>query len=165
MLSPGKRIYSQHFPQPAFDEEQYRKAEEKLDAIKGTPLWTSFEEHLRELEENIVYVLRPDKVDGRQRFIDLAKQLSLDCEIDMDIWEYDDQISVNLYLYCCNYTGAAKDMFSELLTLCDCVSILRNLAGPFDFTLSLDYNTHDCYLSGKQGELGQRAPKQHKMNS
>lgn len=139
MSSAGKIIYSKRFPQ--MDPEQLcREAAE--DAGDGTAP-PPFEEFLREVRENSVYVPRPDKLQNRQRFIDLAKQLSLDYEIDMDIKEHDHFISVNLHLYCGAYTGTCKDMLSGLLDLCDRICFFKLKTEPCDFTLSLDYMTHD----------------------
>lgn len=144
MLSQGKIIYSRRFQQIKWDEKLYQEAEREAETVKKTPLWTDFKEHLRELEEGRFYVLREDKMEGRQRFIDLAERLSLDFEIDMDIREYDYYISVVLYLYCGIYSGKGKDMFSELLTLSDSVDIWQSTEAPFDMMLLLNYDTHDC---------------------
>ncbi len=139
MFSEGKIIYSKRFPwiDPA---QLLREAVE--DVGDGTDSLT-FEEFLREVRENSVYVPKPDKLQNRQRFIDLAKQLSLDYGIDMDITEYDHFISANLHLYCGAYTGTLKDMLSGLLNLCDRICFFKLKTEPCDFTLSLDYMTHD----------------------
>lgn len=143
MLPEGKTIYSKRFPRPDF-EAMYEEAEKELKALKQTNQWQARKDHFRELRENCVFIANEDKINGRPRFIDLARQLSLDHEIDMDIQQFDHSVIVTLYLYYSIYVGAAKDLFAELLKLCDHISFYRNVREPFDLTLFLTYNTHKC---------------------
>lgn len=144
MLSPGKMIYTQRFPQPEFEDELDEDIWEKVEAFKETPLWASFKEYLRALEESRVYVAKPEKLEGRQQFIDLAERLSQEHKVNMDICEHEDRISVVLHLYSSIYEGEAKDKICTLMKMCDSVSFLRTLTGPFDIKILLDYMTHDC---------------------
>ena len=150
MRSRGKRIDSQRFPQPEMEDEQYRQAAAELEAVKKTPLWASFQEYLRRLEEDSVYVLRPDKLAGCRRFLSLAQTLSQEYRIDMDITEYGDSVCVDLHLYYDVYEGERKRILCQLLDLCDSVHSFRFHPGPWDFTLALEYRTHDRYRSGSR---------------
>lgn len=151
MLPEGETIYSKRFPRPDF-EKMYQEAEKELNAVKRTALLPEWKDYLREREKGWVYIPREGKLEGRQRFIDLAKQLSLDHEIDMDIQQFDYSVSVSLYLYYCAYQGAAKDLFAELLKQCDHVSFYRNARAPFDLTLFLTYDTHEYRASGHKAK-------------
>lgn len=146
MCSEGKLIFSKRFPRLDADEMRAQAAEDPLESAPPP----SFDKFLREVRENSVYVPIPDKIARRQRFIDLAKQLCLDYEIDTEIKEYGHFISVNLHLYCGAYTGTLKRMLSELVSMCDRVCSFRPKTGPYDLTLSLDYYTHDHYISGRK---------------
>ena len=142
----GELIFSKRFPQLDLDAPW---AEAENGAWEGA-LPASSGEFLRKIEESSVYVLRPDKWKGRRRFIDLAKQFSLTYRIDMDIREHEHFISVILYLFHSVYTGEGKRMLTELVDLCDRVSSFPEEREACEFTLFLDYNTHDYYLSGRK---------------
>lgn len=142
----GKLIFSKRFQRLDLDEPW---AETEEDAGEGA-LPPSSSEFFRKIEESSVYVLRPDKWKGRRRFIDLAKRFSLTYRIDMDIKEYEHSISVILYLFHSVYAGEGKRMLTELVALCDRVSSFPEEGETCEFTLFLDYHTHDYYLAGRK---------------
>ena len=150
MLPEGKTIYSKRFPRPDF-EAMYREAERELTAGKKTALQSKWKDCVREWEQCCGYVPREDKLEGLPRFLDLARQLSQEHKIDMDIQQFDHSVSAELYLYDSAYRGAAKDLFAELLKLSDGVSFCQNTEPPFDLTLFLSYDTHE-YRPGPKAE-------------
>lgn len=148
MLLPGKLVYTKRFPRSRPDDRIIEEAVKKAEAAKKTPFWTEYKKYFKQLEKRTVYVEKPEKMEKRQQFIDLAKQLAEDGEIDTDIREYANGIFVSLYLSCGDYGGAAKDLFCALLKQCDDVSVLGSFKETFDFTVYLMYETHECCISG-----------------
>lgn len=153
MSSNENLIFSERFPHISPEEALAQLREEAGESAttesNGLP---SFDELLRQMREESVYIPRPEKIAARQQFIDEAKQLSLDCEIDMDIKEYYDTIDVHMYLYHGTCTGLFKCMLLNLLKLCDRICIFPPESGPHDFKLSLIYRTYDHYISGREVE-------------
>jgi len=100
--------------------------------------------------EDSTYIINPTKLKWRQEFIDIAVKLSSEYEIDMDIEDHLYYISVCMYLGSASFVGRLKALFTLLLTLCDRITYLTTENGDYDFTITLDYHTHDHYLSGRQ---------------
>ena len=147
-MSPeGETIFSQRYPQPDF-EAMFEEIEPELDALKQTDQWQEWADHFRKLRESFVHIPMEDKMKNCPQFIELAKRLSLDHQIDMDIKQFDHCVAVTLYLTYCAYQGAAKDHFAELLKLADDVSFYPGLRKSVELTLFLTYSTHKCCRSG-----------------
>ncbi len=142
MASKERLIFSRRFPRIDPDQAVAEMTEDTADDLE------SCEEFLREIQENSAYVPRPDKLKERGRFINLAKRLSLDYKFDVDIKEHDYFVSVHLHLYHGVYARTLKQKLAGLMDLCDCIGIFSRETEACDFTLCLDYYTHDYYLSG-----------------
>lgn len=85
-------------------------------------------------------------------FIKLAKKLSMDYEIDIDIdiFEHPYFVSVELHMGCSYYSGRGIDMLAKLLEESDSMSFFRSKTEPTDFTISMDCFIYDRYVGGKK---------------
>lgn len=106
----------------------------------------SFDTFYKRMVANSIYVIKPERVKHKQRFIDLAITLSTDFEIDMDIKEGFYYVTVTMYLLCATCTGSMKSMIAELVSKCDRISSFTSKTDLCDFIISLDYYTHDHYV-------------------
>ena len=142
----GKKVYSKRYP-PAPETMEIihtqQSAEERATTKK------SFDEFLRRIETESTYVLIPERIDRGKHFVALAIELSQKYEIDIDIWQMSYFIEVNLHLFCSSYPSELTRYIAELLTLCDRFCSFIFPQEPSDFTLSLEFDTHKYYLSGK----------------
>lgn len=146
MSERKKKIYSRRYPQaPEIMELISRpQTKEEREAAKQ-----SFNEFWRQFQEERVYVLMPERIKGARRFVALAEELSEAYGIDMDIWEKSYFIQVDLHLCCASYPTELTRRVAELFCLCDRFHSFILPKEPGDFTLSLDFYTHQYYLSGR----------------
>lgn len=137
-------IYSKRFPRDDFDETEMAKLlrehppEEPIDTEKA------FQEFMNRVN-NSTYVVRPDKMAFRKKFIDLAIEYSANYDVDMIIKERAYFIEVTMY---CMYGACFEDankMLSELIGMSDRICSFDGKSGDCDFIITLDYYTHDCY--------------------
>lgn len=148
-LEPEKKvIYSKRFPLESIDD--FLKEHDVPDGLIPSTPPEPFDVVYNHMSENSVYVLKADRIVGRQRFIDLAKAISSDYEVDMEIKDCSYYITVTMYLYCSTCAGSLKSMFAELINMCDRISSFTSSTDPSDFIISLDYLTHDHYVSGRK---------------
>lgn len=102
------------------------------------------------MTENSVYNANPKKLAGRQEFIDIAIILSTEYEISMTIKDHLYFVEIIMYWDCCACTGEMKKMLAELVNRCDCINSFIPKGKQCDVILSLDYYTHDHYVSGRK---------------
>jgi len=142
-----KIIYSKRFPK--VDLNEFCKGQGGTDDDIFEPP-VPFETFRKRLAENSTYIVNPTKLKWRQEFIDMAVRLSSEYEIDMDIEDHLYYISVCMYLGSASCVGRLKALFTLLLSMCDRITCLTTKNGTSDFTITLDYHTHDHYLSGRK---------------
>ncbi|WP_300447376.1 hypothetical protein [uncultured Oscillibacter sp.] len=107
-----KVIYCKQFPHQDIDkllEEQEVSGEKFSSMPRESP-----EAFRQRIEQSSTYILRADKAQKKEAFINLAKSLSAGYEIDMKIEEYGYFVSVTMYMDCATYTGEVKKMLTEL---------------------------------------------------
>lgn len=104
------------------------QTKEEREAVKQ-----SFNEFWRQLQEESVYILMPERIKGARRFVALAKELSEAYGIDMDIWEKSYFIQVDLHLYCASYPTELTQRVAELFCLCDRVPFIHPAPGARRF--------------------------------
>ena len=97
--------------------------------------------YVRNLLEQAVCVLIPERVEKRNYFIELAKEIAEAYLIDIVIKERKDRIMVAYTLDC----DASFSCLKPLIQLADDLS-LQN--GTDSVLISLDYYTHATYRSG-----------------
>lgn len=142
----SKKIYSRQYP-PDPDIVKLLntpQTEEEKNSAKR-----SFAGFWRCMKEETVYIPMPERIKASRYFIERAKELSEVYELDMDIWEKPYFIQVDLHLRCAAYTTGLTRRVAELFSLCDQFHSFIQPQGPGDFTLSLDFYTHQYYLSGR----------------
>lgn len=147
-MYPGKAhkiIYSKRFPHQEL--EDILESQGIPDDLLPAEPDESFQAFCRRIEENSICISRPDKQAERERFINLAVNLSESYEIDMEITDYFYHISVTMYLNCASCSGELKSLFTKLIVMCDRISSFISRSDPCDFIISLEYNTHDHYIS------------------
>lgn len=144
----SKIIYSNRFPRTSL--ENFLEEHDVTDNLTPPIQLESPDTFFNRMVENSVYVLNPNKVAGQQKFIDLAIELSSDFEIDMEIKDCFYYITATMYLDCATCAGSLKSMFAALITMSDRISSFISPTDPCDFIISLDYYTHDHYVSGKK---------------
>lgn len=145
---PRKVIYSKRFPRQLMDE-LLKNREVPKDILPAKPS-VSYKAFCDRIAKNSTYQPNPDKIAKKERFINLAVTLSESYEIDMEITDHFYFISVTMYLTCAYCTGELKSLFTELIVMCDGISSFLSHSDPCDFIISLDYYTHDHYVSGKK---------------
>lgn len=129
--------------------KRYPPVQQEMQRLIGGSLHSdckSSEESLQEFwqrMEETVYQPIPERQELGQKFIAMAKELSEAYDIDIDIRQKEYFIEVNLHLYCASYPGELTKMFAQLFDMCDRFSSFILTTEPSDFTLSLDFFTHE----------------------
>lgn len=129
---------------------RYPLVQREIEQLIEEPLpddWKSSQESLHEFwrhMEEIIYRPIPERQEQGQKFIVMAKELSEAYGIDIDIRQKKYFIEVNLHLYCASYPDELTKMFARLFGMCDRFSSFILTTEPSDFTLSLDFFTHEA---------------------
>lgn len=127
-----------HAATPPMDEESQKKMNDQFDDL------------MRQCREAAAYVAKPGAEQKEKQFIEQAKQLSEECEIDMGITRYPGYVSVVLYLFYLPLYSDFTSKFSLLVGLSDYMNINPAENEPSDVRITLDLHTHDCYMGGKK---------------
>lgn len=150
MFTPQKEvIFSKRYH---FEKESDRAQAERVPPTTETEkekLTAEFNELMRKINEETVYITKPGGEEKGEVFISLAQKLSEDLEIDMDIDRYPGRVSVVLHLFYLPYFLEFTSAFSILLFMCDGMDISPNENEPSDVQITLDLHTHDRYVGGK----------------
>ena len=86
----------------------------------------------------------------RQKFIDLAIEYSTDYGIDMVIKDRTYFIEVIIYYEYRACSGDETKILSELIGMSDKIYSFDGTSLGCDFTIILDYNTHDQYMPRRE---------------
>lgn len=140
-LTDSKLLYSRRYPLIPCKKEVFPPRVPK-PVESGEKYW-------RIVDEKSVFVPRPECEGPARQFIALAKELSRSYEIDIDIRQKAYYVEVDLHLYCSVYPRELTFMIARLITMSDRMSSFIFPKEPSDFTLSLEFDTHDYYLDGK----------------
>ena len=132
-------IYSKRYPSAQQEMQQFIGGALPNDCKSSEEALQDFR---RRMEET-VYQPIPERQRLAQKFIAMAKDLSEAYDIDIDIRQKEYFIEVNLHLYCASYPGELTKMFARLFDMCDRFSSFILTKEPSDFTLSLDFFTHE----------------------
>ena len=141
MIGDEELIYSKRYP----------SAEEELETFLASttqPVTTpeekeaSFQEFWRQMNTEPQAEPIPGQEEKAQDFIDLAKELSEEYEVDTDISRSPYRVDISLHFYCAAYSKTMTSQFAQLLSMCDCLSSFILKSEPSDFTLVLAMNTH-----------------------
>jgi len=127
-----------HTATPPMNEESRKKMNDQFDDL------------MRQCREATAYVARPGAEQKEEQFIEQAKRLSEECEVDMDITRYPGYVSVALHLFYLPFYSDFTSKFSLLVGLCDYMDINPAENEPSDVRIKLNLYTHDCYIDGKK---------------
>ena len=101
------------------------------------------ESYFKKIFENTVMVMIPERIEGREMFIDATKEMGEFYQIDTVITEHDDRISATYSVDCgVNFRGLKK-----IISLADDLNFRSN---EETVLLTLIYYTHATYRSGRK---------------
>lgn len=104
-----------------------------------------FEEFLKQMCEDFVYVLIPSRQKAARAFIRLAREISELYQLDVKITQHTSHISVDFY-----FNSAARMKYmKEIVAAADDVAFFANIFGC-EINLCLDFYTHAVYQKGRQ---------------
>lgn len=139
MNTEEQMLYSKRYPPVQREIHQFIGGSLPCDCKSSEEALQKFRRHM----EETVYQPIPGRQELGQKFIAMAKELSEAYDIDIDIRQKEYFIEVNLHLYCASYPGELTKMFAQLFDMCDRFSSFILTTEPSDFTLSLDFFTHE----------------------
>lgn len=137
----SKLIYEKKYPNPWENSDFFTSPdeEEPLQGITQEPEKIS----PRKLIESTVLVLMPERMEKLPMFLDTAKEIGEQYEIDTTIMEHDDQVAVSYALQ----IDVPYQCLKQILTLADGLSVqLEN----DKVLLTLAYYTHATYCGGRR---------------
>ena len=148
-MSGKDLIYSKRYPTPWEKDDIAMEVAAPETPEEQKAAEESLHEFWRKLREESVYVPIFGAEKKARLFIELAKMLSQNYELDIDIRRKAYFVLVDLHLYCAAYPGSMTQDFAELFNLCDQFSSFLQATEKSDFTLSLTLYTHKHYISGQ----------------
>lgn len=149
MEGEDRMIYSRRYHVDEDAEMLLAEMPEQTDEDRARAK-DAFDELMRSIREESVFIMRPNRIAGTDRLIKLAKRLSEQYEIDTDIIQHTGRITVDLYMDCfLQFRDFIQD-FTALLEMCDLFSLFTPAKKPGRVVFSLDYITHDHYVSGRK---------------
>lgn len=107
----------------------------------------SFEEIMRRIYKDMVYVLLPERQKKAKEFIETAIEVSELYEMDIEIKQHLSHISVSYYFDC----GGGMKHLIDIISKADEIAFFRPKEG-FDIIMSLDFYTHAEYRNGRRIE-------------
>ncbi len=146
----GEVIYSRRYHFEKEMEKILQAATPPMDEKARKRMDAQFDELMRQCQDDTVYVAKPGAEQNEELFIKQAKQLSEECEIDMDITRYPGYVSAALHLFYLPFYSDFTSKFSVLAGLCDYMDINPDGNEPSDVRITLALYTHDCYMGGKR---------------
>lgn len=116
---------------------------EKPGIDKTAMIESDSKSYFKKIFENTVMVMIPERIEGREMFIDAAKEMGEFYQIDIVITEHDDRISVTYSVDCgVNFRGLKK-----IISMADDLNFRSN---EETVLLTLIYYTHATYRSGRK---------------
>lgn len=131
-----KILYQKEYPQLPWSDDHFSEEPQKTADQNGA-------DFIKRTLENIVYVLLPEREDGKLRFIEDCIRVSSFHEMDIVIREYTERISTTLCVDCyVNFPGLKVliALSDEMCFECKGERVL----------LKLDYYTHAVFLYGRK---------------
>lgn len=152
-LFDGEIVYTKRFPISDEIDELAEAAAAKKDTADASAACESFAEYMRRSDEKCVYVLRPDRAEFCQKFIDYAKRFSEEFEVGIDVVNNRFSYVVKLYIDFALFRGRYKEMMTCLMVAADEISIDCSGKDDCEMTVSLRCYTHDLYYDGRRRTL------------
>lgn len=142
----GKLIYEKHYPK---DDPCVSMEEDALEADCNSAVTEdaslTFEQIMKEIYKDVVYVLMPERQKKALTFLTKAVEIAETYELDTKIEEHIDHISVNYYFDCSGCMGFLK----SIIVYADDISFFNNIDG-FDIVISIDFYTHAVYRNNRR---------------
>ena len=138
----GNIIYEKRYPRE--NAEGIEALSKTLDKeTEETQQIPTFEEFLRQVYENQVCILIPERQRLAEKFIRTACEVSKLYRLDIKITQYSDHISVDYYF---NAVGGLRYL-REIVKYADEISFFANSMG-YDIVMCLDFYTHAVFRNG-----------------
>ena len=138
----GNVIYEKRYPRE--NAEGIETLSKTLDKeTEETQQIPTFEEFLRQVYENQVCILIPERQRLAEKFIRTACEVSKLYRLDIKITQYSDHISVDYYF---NAVGGLRYL-REIVKYADEISFFANSMG-YDIVMCLDFYTHAVFRNG-----------------
>lgn len=138
----SKVVYEGKYPQITDEDCEQLYSLTSLQE-KHRSVQKSSEVLCRKLFESTVRVLMPERLEGKEYFVKLAKQISEAYELNTIVTEHDDRIIARFEVDCYNQ----YPFFQKIILLSDEIGFdIINC----DVILSVTYYTHATYRSGRR---------------
>ena len=152
-LFNGTVVYSKRFPLPDNINDLIDAAPPMGDDKGKTEDRDSFVNYMRQADEKSIYVVRPDRIEFCQHFLDYAKEFSEEFEVGIDIVNNQFSYLVKLYINFAHFCGRYKEMMVNLMIAADEFSVDSVRKEDCEMTASLRCYTHDLYYDGQKRNL------------
>ena len=139
MDSKGKLIYSYRFPSLARTEVKEGETME----FKWPERFPTAEAFLKYVQNSTVYIFSPRKQLDRRFYVELARKISVDYQIDMDITDYFSHIDVKIYTPYRSCWGDLKVMLGALVVLSDSIDLFPSEENSDEVVLTFRYKLYD----------------------
>lgn len=93
--------------------------------------------------ESTVRVMMPERIENKDHFVDMAKELAEFYEIDTTVTEYEDRLAASFCVDCYNTFSGLK----KIILFSDDISFQRD---GKTIILSVIYYTHSTYRNGRK---------------
>lgn len=140
-MACGNVIYEKKFPHLSVDEGDHIYVESKETTSASIKQDTT--NQTRKLFEKTVKILMPERLKGRDFFIDAAKCIAEFYEIDTAVIEYEDRLAASFRVDCNGLYSGIKG----IIQLADDIGFRSDDGGV---VLNVIYYTHATYLSGRK---------------
>lgn len=140
----SKVIYKKQFPKWEMPETDDLLADNAPSSENDN---ITFEEIMRRIYKDMVYVLLPNRQEKAKEFIETAIEVSELYEMDIEIEQHLSHISVSYYFDC----GGGMKHLIDIISKADDVAFFRPKEGC-DIIMSLDFYTHAEYRNGRRIE-------------
>lgn len=136
----GRVIFKKEYPRPVLEETEGGVGEKEIPALLNC---SDGMDYLNRILEKTVYVLIPERREGRAVFIKESKNAADLYKLDIVITEYDSHITTALSV---DYFVDVSEL-KEVILLADRV---RFAVREEQVVLMLDYYTHATFRSGRR---------------
>ena len=135
----GRIIYEKRYPQENLEALIAAETGDEQAAAK------SFDEIVKEVYGNRVYVPIPERAKAASAFVLTARRVSELYELDVTITEHTDHVSAEYYF---NSSGGLRYL-REVVKHADDISFFTNVRG-YDIVMCLDFYTHTVFHRRRQ---------------
>ena len=143
-MNDSKIIY-----QKIVDDEWIKEIENEAKDEECYPNDVDLKAEAIDLINSISSKPNPKRMKERHSFIDKVKNFAEHFEISTSLKESDTDYTAVFNIEPVSYSGEAKNMIAELISMCDEIAIF-NLKGSGILQLNLIYYFHDIYVKSRK---------------